>query len=197
MQDFISINDFGDLNNDMLYDVQEIFHRLHQGPGVDDIARTFNSFLLVEVNKRNLNPIKQMRVNSLCGFIPPRNHSLAEDSLTPTPSEFFEDQRSLHFNLCSGSATEEKCQKKEFQFSLASNAKLNNDDLLHEAEQNVFASRRFIRDSEVMEGLYECEALESNVRRIQVKDIVKEVEDYLKTYSSAEMDISWYVEGIR
>ncbi|GKC51918.1 hypothetical protein Tco_1074663, partial [Tanacetum coccineum] len=27
-------------------------------------------------------------------------------------------------------------------------------------------------------------------RRIQVKDIVKEVEDYLKTYSSAEMDIS-------
>nr|GEW68538.1 Rop guanine nucleotide exchange factor 14-like isoform X1 [Tanacetum cinerariifolium] len=34
------------------------------------------------------------------------------------------------------------------------------------------------------------------IRRIQVKDIVKEVEDYLKTYSSAEMDISWYVEGI-
>ncbi|GJV48728.1 hypothetical protein Tco_1438940 [Tanacetum coccineum] len=33
--------------------------------------------------------------------------------------------------------------------------------------------------------------------RIQVKDIVKEVEDHLKTYSSAEMDISWYVEGIR
>ncbi|GKC77246.1 hypothetical protein Tco_1128020 [Tanacetum coccineum] len=31
----------------------------------------------------------------------------------------------------------------------------------------------------------------------QVKDIVKEVEDYLKTYSSAGMDISWYVEGIR
>ncbi|GKE21612.1 hypothetical protein Tco_1433124, partial [Tanacetum coccineum] len=41
-----------------------------------------------------------------------------------------------------------------------------------------------------MEGLYECEASESNVRRIQVKDIVKEVKDYLKTYSSAEMDIS-------
>ncbi|GJW64167.1 retrovirus-related pol polyprotein from transposon TNT 1-94 [Tanacetum coccineum] len=30
------------------------------------------------------------------------------------------------------------------------------------------------------------------VRRIQVKDIVKEVADYLKTYSSARMDISWY-----
>ncbi|GJX11393.1 hypothetical protein Tco_0201252, partial [Tanacetum coccineum] len=45
-------------------------------------------------------------------------------------------------------------------------------------------------DSEVMKGLSECEALESNVRRIQVKDIVKEVEDYLKTYSSGGMDIS-------
>ncbi|GKE31019.1 hypothetical protein Tco_1450341, partial [Tanacetum coccineum] len=33
--------------------------------------------------------------------------------------------------------------------------------------------------------------------RIQVKDIIKEVEDYLKTYSSVEMDISSYVEGIR
>ncbi|GJZ48089.1 hypothetical protein Tco_0601921 [Tanacetum coccineum] len=42
-----------------------------------------------------------------------------------------------------------------------------------------------------MQGLLECKALESNIRRIQVKDIVKEVEDYLKTYSSVEMDISW------
>ncbi|GJS81562.1 hypothetical protein Tco_0748103 [Tanacetum coccineum] len=33
--------------------------------------------------------------------------------------------------------------------------------------------------------------------RIQVKDIVKEVEDHLKTYSSVGMDISWYVEGRR
>ncbi|GJS57558.1 hypothetical protein Tco_0652342 [Tanacetum coccineum] len=31
----------------------------------------------------------------------------------------------------------------------------------------------------------------SNIRRIQVKEIIKEVEDYLKTYSSAGMDISW------
>ncbi|GJT32406.1 retrovirus-related pol polyprotein from transposon TNT 1-94 [Tanacetum coccineum] len=42
-----------------------------------------------------------------------------------------------------------------------------------------------------MEGLSECEALESNIGRIQVKYIVKKVEDYLKTYSLAEMDISW------
>nr|GEU57991.1 putative reverse transcriptase domain-containing protein [Tanacetum cinerariifolium] len=42
-----------------------------------------------------------------------------------------------------------------------------------------------------VKGLAECKASASNIRRIQVKDIVKEVEDYLKTYSSAEMDISW------
>ncbi|GJZ08137.1 hypothetical protein Tco_0542420 [Tanacetum coccineum] len=42
-----------------------------------------------------------------------------------------------------------------------------------------------------MKGLSECKASESNVRRIQVKDIVKKVEDCLKTYSSAGMDISW------
>ncbi|GKF82275.1 hypothetical protein Tco_0243931 [Tanacetum coccineum] len=42
-----------------------------------------------------------------------------------------------------------------------------------------------------VKGLSECEASESNVKRIQVKDIVKEVEDYLKTYSSVGIDISW------
>ncbi|GKE72863.1 hypothetical protein Tco_1534904, partial [Tanacetum coccineum] len=40
------------------------------------------------------------------------------------------------------------------------------------------------------EGLAECKASASNIRRIQVRDIVKEFEDYLKTYSSAGMDIS-------
>nr|GEY85237.1 putative oxoglutarate dehydrogenase [Tanacetum cinerariifolium] len=39
-------------------------------------------------------------------------------------------------------------------------------------------------------GLVECIASASNLRRIQVTDIVKEVEDQLKTYSSAEMNIS-------
>ncbi|GJV76069.1 retrovirus-related pol polyprotein from transposon TNT 1-94 [Tanacetum coccineum] len=47
-----------------------------------------------------------------------------------------------------------------------------------------------------MKGLSECKASEGNIRCIRVKDTVKEVEDYLKTYSSAGMDISWYVEGI-
>nr|GEW40023.1 hypothetical protein [Tanacetum cinerariifolium] len=43
---------------------------------------------------------------------------------------------------------------------------------------------------EVMKGLSECKASQSNHRRIQVKDIVKKVEDYLKTYSLAGIDIS-------
>ncbi|GKD62907.1 hypothetical protein Tco_1305015, partial [Tanacetum coccineum] len=41
-----------------------------------------------------------------------------------------------------------------------------------------------------IEGLVECKASTSNLRRIQVRAIVKEVEDYLKTYSSAVMDMS-------
>ncbi|GJR74916.1 hypothetical protein Tco_0087281 [Tanacetum coccineum] len=40
--------------------------------------------------------------------------------------------------------------------------------------------RNLIPPSEVMKGLSKCKTLESNIRRIQVKDIVKEVEDYLK-----------------
>nr|GFA05880.1 hypothetical protein [Tanacetum cinerariifolium] len=40
-----------------------------------------------------------------------------------------------------------------------------------------------------VKGLFKCKASERNIRRIQVKDIVKDVKDYLKIYSSAEMDI--------
>ncbi|GJS72329.1 hypothetical protein Tco_0705170 [Tanacetum coccineum] len=61
-QDFVTIEDFRDFSNTMLYSVQEIFFRLHQGPGLDDHARTFSSLLLVKIEKRNLNPLKQMRV---------------------------------------------------------------------------------------------------------------------------------------
>ncbi|GJU80921.1 hypothetical protein Tco_1283286 [Tanacetum coccineum] len=42
--------------------VLEIFFRLHQGPRLDDHARTFSSLLLAETDKRNLNPLKQMSV---------------------------------------------------------------------------------------------------------------------------------------
>nr|GEU49009.1 hypothetical protein [Tanacetum cinerariifolium] len=59
----------------------------------------------------------------------------------------------------------------------------------------VEGSKRLV--SADIEGLAECKSSMSNLRRIQVKDIIKEVEDYLKTYSSAGMDINWYVEGIR
>nr|GEX52261.1 NBS-containing resistance-like protein [Tanacetum cinerariifolium] len=46
-----------------------------------------------------------------------------------------------------------------------------------------------------MKELSECKASESSIRRIRVKDIVKKVEDYLKTYSSAGMDISCVRRG--
>ncbi|GKB16472.1 hypothetical protein Tco_0850395 [Tanacetum coccineum] len=44
------------------YWLNEPVLRLHQGPGLDDHARTFSSLLLAEIDKRNLNPLKQMRV---------------------------------------------------------------------------------------------------------------------------------------
>ncbi|GJU30882.1 hypothetical protein Tco_1174471 [Tanacetum coccineum] len=61
-QDFVTIEDFKDFYNTMLYTVQEIFFRLHQGLGLTDHARTFSSYLLAENDRRNLNPIKQMGV---------------------------------------------------------------------------------------------------------------------------------------
>ncbi|GKE96026.1 hypothetical protein Tco_1580881 [Tanacetum coccineum] len=36
--------------------------RLNQYPGLDDHARTFSSLLLAKIDKRNLNPLKQIRV---------------------------------------------------------------------------------------------------------------------------------------
>ncbi|GJU83813.1 hypothetical protein Tco_1291359 [Tanacetum coccineum] len=35
---------------------------LHKGLGMDDLARTFSSLLVAEVDKRNLNPNKQMKL---------------------------------------------------------------------------------------------------------------------------------------
>nr|GEZ66525.1 hypothetical protein [Tanacetum cinerariifolium] len=61
-QDFVTIEYFRDFSNTMLYIVQEIFFRLHQSPGLNDHARTFSSLLLTEIDKRNLNPLKQIRV---------------------------------------------------------------------------------------------------------------------------------------
>ncbi|GKC85875.1 hypothetical protein Tco_1141592, partial [Tanacetum coccineum] len=40
----------------------EIFFRLHKGLGINDLARTFSTFLVAEVEKRNLNPMRQMKL---------------------------------------------------------------------------------------------------------------------------------------
>ncbi|GJS81558.1 retrovirus-related pol polyprotein from transposon TNT 1-94 [Tanacetum coccineum] len=68
-------------------------------------------------------------------------------------------------------------------------------ELTIEARNDVTKARKVT--SAGIKGLAECKVSASNLIRIQVKDIVKEVEDHLKKYSSAGMDISWYVEGIR
>ncbi|GJR64557.1 hypothetical protein Tco_0010622 [Tanacetum coccineum] len=46
----------------MLYTVQGVFFRRHQGHGLDDLARTFSSLLLADCNKSNLYPFKQIKV---------------------------------------------------------------------------------------------------------------------------------------
>ncbi|GJY69991.1 hypothetical protein Tco_0472973 [Tanacetum coccineum] len=53
--------DFEDFSNERLYTVHEVFFKFHQGPSLNDHARTFSSFVLAEVDKRNLNPLKKMR----------------------------------------------------------------------------------------------------------------------------------------
>ncbi|GJX61733.1 hypothetical protein Tco_0294633 [Tanacetum coccineum] len=79
-------------------------------------------------------------------------------------------------------------------------------ELTIEARDDANQARKIIQDkldglgqnvSAGIKGLAECKSSVSNLRRIQVKDIIKEFKDHLKTYSSAGMDISWYVEGIR
>ncbi|GJS65871.1 retrovirus-related pol polyprotein from transposon TNT 1-94 [Tanacetum coccineum] len=119
------------------------------------------------------------------------------------------------------SATEKKRKKaqrsprKESEFHLATTTqliRLQNDiqrdtpegeemfkkiELTIEARNDVAEARKTVKENldglgqHIIEGLAECKASVSNLRRIQVKDIVKEVEDYLKTYSSSGMDISW------
>ncbi|GJT81884.1 hypothetical protein Tco_1056226 [Tanacetum coccineum] len=61
-------------------------------------------------------------------------------------------------------------------------------ELTIEARNDVTEARRIVKEN--------LDGLGQNIR-IQFKDIVKKVKDYLKTYSSAGMDISWYVKGIR
>ncbi|GJS05523.1 hypothetical protein Tco_0322031 [Tanacetum coccineum] len=59
--DFVTIEDLRDFSNTMLYTIQEIFFNRHQGPRLTDYARTFSAILLAKIDKRNLNPLKQIR----------------------------------------------------------------------------------------------------------------------------------------
>ncbi|GKA10710.1 hypothetical protein Tco_0690143 [Tanacetum coccineum] len=109
-QDFVTIEDLKDFLNNILYTIQEIFFRHHQGPGLDDHARTFSSLLLAEVDKRNLNPLKQIRT------IKQLRHVSSSGPL--------KIGKYLHFSLYSGTETEDG-HWKELQFSLVDNSKLN------------------------------------------------------------------------
>ncbi|GKA38928.1 hypothetical protein Tco_0731479 [Tanacetum coccineum] len=90
-KDFISVNDFDDMKDESLYNVQETFPRFHDGPCVDDLTRTFSSLLIVEVDKRNMNPDIVQHL---------------------TLSEFFEDQRCINFSSCSVSASKDQDPKE-------------------------------------------------------------------------------------
>ncbi|GJU93971.1 hypothetical protein Tco_1318727 [Tanacetum coccineum] len=84
---------------DDIHDYFKANKRLHQGPELDDHARTFSSLLLAEIDMRNLNPLKQMKVLKILGSI-----------------------------FTSVYAAVQKLKKdswKELQFSLVDNSKLN------------------------------------------------------------------------
>ncbi|GJZ59489.1 ribonuclease H-like domain-containing protein, partial [Tanacetum coccineum] len=75
----------------------------------------------------------------------------------------------------------------EYYVFLGNNMLSWSSKLQHQRTKHIEIDIHFVRD---LVAAGQCEVSESNVRRIQVKDIVKEVEDYLKTYSSAGIDIS-------
>ncbi|GJW04947.1 hypothetical protein Tco_1563803 [Tanacetum coccineum] len=80
--------------------------------------------------------------------------------------------------------------QKESEFHLAPTTKIARE-MFSKMNYVIEARNDCIKDREmVMKGISECKASECNVKRIQVKGIVKKVEDYMNTYSSAEMDIS-------
>ncbi|GKB59927.1 hypothetical protein Tco_0916113 [Tanacetum coccineum] len=165
-QDFVNTKDFEDLSNEILYTVYEIFFRLHQGPGQDDHARTFSSFLLAEVDKRNLNPLKQMRViEQLSGY-----ECLSEEIVGSVPEPFSlsvdlnikypkcslaEDSSASVLQVLKRSSSVftsvyvvvQKLKKTLARASvqLNCNSKLNDVDLLLEAKKKCFSSKKFTR----------------------------------------------------
>ncbi|GJQ94593.1 hypothetical protein Tco_0005732 [Tanacetum coccineum] len=64
------LNDLENKKRKHADDIHDFFRankrlKTHQGPGLDDHAMTFSSLLLAKIDKRNLNPLKQMRVIKL------------------------------------------------------------------------------------------------------------------------------------
>ncbi|GJS92197.1 hypothetical protein Tco_0774833 [Tanacetum coccineum] len=106
--DFVKVEDLRDFPNTMLYTVQEIFFRLHQGPGLDDHARTFNSLLLAKVDKRNLNPLKGSLLASSASAL-----------------QVLKRLGSIFTLVYAAVQNLKKDSWKELQFSLVVNSKLN------------------------------------------------------------------------
>ncbi|GJW49832.1 RNA-directed DNA polymerase, eukaryota [Tanacetum coccineum] len=86
-------------------------------------SRTFSSFLLAKIDKRNLNPLKQMRVIEQLRLFVYSNRGILL-GLVPEPFSLSVDLNIKSPNLCSGTETEEVLWK-ELQFSLVDNSKLN------------------------------------------------------------------------
>ncbi|GKA58382.1 hypothetical protein Tco_0757570 [Tanacetum coccineum] len=90
----------------------EIFFRLHQGPAVDDHARTFSSLFLAKIDMRNLNLPKQMRV------IEQLRHLSRCSLFSDSSSGPLKIGKYLHFSVCSGTETKEGLLKLKRVVSL-------------------------------------------------------------------------------
>ncbi|GKB84302.1 hypothetical protein Tco_0956574 [Tanacetum coccineum] len=80
------LNDLANKKRKNADDIHDFFRankrlKLHQGPGLDDHARTFSSLLLAEIHKRNLNPLKGRLLGSV-----PEPFSLSVDLNMKSPN---------------------------------------------------------------------------------------------------------------
>ncbi|GJS65394.1 hypothetical protein Tco_0679958 [Tanacetum coccineum] len=128
----------------------------------------------------------------------PKTSPTTKQSQHRTPFSSVATSRFLHVSRLQASRILETIYEEEINVSneglkevAASFLMSNRSTCLGQMPKNM--SRNFDKFQCAQRRLSECKASESNVRRIQVKDIVKKVEDHLKTYSSAEMDISWHL----
>ncbi|GJR58215.1 galactose-binding domain-like protein [Tanacetum coccineum] len=137
-------------------------------------------------------------------------HPRHQDMTSPLPGWIIESEKAIklieskHFNVPNCVAAIELIAGREsaiaqiirtvpnklytLTFTIGDAKNTCHGDMMVEAYAQIGRKREM--EDEVMKGLSECKASESNIRRIRVRDIVKEVKDYLKTYSSAGMDIS-------